>query len=174
MVLSACVLLVSGLNCKDTIQKIRNKHSQERNYAAIYIYTVPIPTFMFLWGIYLLLWSVCLFCCRNVGAPNVGINRSLTDIYESGNWDWGCAIPCQGIHKSKFLCIVDSTYFTPHTLLPAFVLWNLQKATATNCLHKQKVKKNWPNWQAHCVWKSGENIYIHATYIGSVSRTGTI
>jgi hypothetical protein len=47
-------------HCKDTIPEIQNKYSQERNCAA----TVPIPTSMFLWAIYIFLWSVCLFCCR--------------------------------------------------------------------------------------------------------------
>ncbi len=36
--------------------------------------TVPIPRFMFLWAIYIFLWSVCLFCCRE-------IYRSLTDTW---------------------------------------------------------------------------------------------
>ncbi len=61
---------------EDTKQKILNKYSQKRNCAA----TVPIPTFMFLRAIYLFPgWSVCLFCCRKIGGPNVGICRSFTD-----------------------------------------------------------------------------------------------
>ncbi len=71
--------LVVGLNCKDTIPEIRNKYSQGRNCAA----TVPIPAFMFLWAIYVFPLSVCLFCCRKIGGPNVGICRSLTD-----TWVW--------------------------------------------------------------------------------------
>jgi len=64
------------MHCKDTIPKTRNKYSQERNCAA----TVPIPTSMFLWAIYMYIffWSVSLFCCRKIGGPNVGIYRSLT------------------------------------------------------------------------------------------------
>jgi hypothetical protein len=48
---------------QDTIPKIQNKYSQKRNCAA----TVPIPTFMFLWVIYIFPRSVCLFCCRKTG-----------------------------------------------------------------------------------------------------------
>jgi hypothetical protein len=47
-----------NMHCKDTIPKIRNKYSQERNCAA----AVKIPTFMFLWAMYIFPWSVCLFC----------------------------------------------------------------------------------------------------------------
>ncbi len=61
----------------------RNKYSQKRNCAA----SVPIPTFMFLWVIYIFLWSVCLFCCRKIGGPNVGIFKSLTD-----TWMWNLGL----------------------------------------------------------------------------------
>ncbi len=87
------------MHCKDTIPKIWNKYSQKRCAA-----TVLIPSFMFMWAIYIFLWSVCLFRCRKIGGQNVGIYRSLTDT--CGNWDWGRAIPFLGIHESKFLCNV--------------------------------------------------------------------
>ncbi len=74
--------LNTTVHCKDTIPKIRNKYSQKRNCAA----PDPIPTFMFLWAIYLFPWSVCLFCFRKIGGPNVGIlDRSQT--HEHGNWN---------------------------------------------------------------------------------------
>ncbi len=76
---NAHIHIICGQHCKDKIPKIRNKYSQERNCAA----TVPIPTFMFLWEIYIFIWSVYLFCCRKIGGPNVGIYRSLTD-----TWMW--------------------------------------------------------------------------------------
>jgi hypothetical protein len=68
---------------------------------------VPIPTFTFLWAIYIFLWCCGLFWCSfRIGGPNVGIYRSLTDT-------WMCklglrprAIPFLGIHKFKFLCSV--------------------------------------------------------------------
>jgi len=67
------------VHCEGTRPKIRNKYSQERNCAA----AIPIPTFMFLWEIYIFHWSVCLFCCRKIGGPNVGTYRSLKD-----TWMW--------------------------------------------------------------------------------------
>ncbi len=70
------MLIFLYAHCKDTILKIWIKYSQERNCTA----TVPNPTFMFLWAIYIF---CCLFCCRKIGAPNVGIYRSLTD-----TWMW--------------------------------------------------------------------------------------
>ncbi len=58
---------------------------------------------MFMWAIYILPWSVCLFCCRKIHRwtdPWGYIFRSQT--HECGNWDWGRTIPFLGIHKSKF------------------------------------------------------------------------
>ncbi len=59
---------------------------------------------MFLWAIYIFPWSVCLFCCRKLGGPDVGIYVDRSQTHECGNWDWGRAIPFLGTHKSKFLC----------------------------------------------------------------------
>jgi hypothetical protein len=64
-----------------------------------------------LWAIYILASSVCLFCSRKIGGPNLGIqyiDRSQT--HECGNWDWGRAIPFLGIDKSKFLCNAHAGY----------------------------------------------------------------
>ncbi len=55
--------------------QIWNKYSQKWNCAA----SVPVPKFMFLWAIYIFPWSVCLFCCRKIGGPIVGIYKSLTE-----------------------------------------------------------------------------------------------
>ncbi len=62
--------------------------------------------------IYVFPWSVCLFCCRKIGGPNVVIytvDRSQT--HEWGNLDWCGAIPILEIHKSKFLCSASSIFF---------------------------------------------------------------
>ncbi len=86
-------LFFSKRHCKDTMPKFRSKYSQKWNCAATVQCTVPIPTFMFLWAIYIFPWSVCLFCSRKISGPNVGIYRSITHTHECGNWDWGRAIP---------------------------------------------------------------------------------
>ncbi len=55
----------SPTHCKDSKPKIRNKYSQKWNCAP----SVPIPTFVFLWVIYIIPRSLCLFCYRKIGGP---------------------------------------------------------------------------------------------------------
>ncbi len=87
----------NNTHCIEPILKIQNKNSQKRTCAA----TVPISTFMYLWAIYILPQSICLFCCKKyVDRSREYINRSQT--HECGNWDWGRAIPRKGIHKWDF------------------------------------------------------------------------
>ncbi len=81
----------SNLHCKDTLPKIRNKYSQKWNCAASF----PIPTFMYLWAIYIFLGSVCLLCCIKVGRQILGVRKPLRDTYmnvDCGNWERGCAV----------------------------------------------------------------------------------
>jgi hypothetical protein len=43
--------------------------------------SLPIPTFMYLWVIYLFPGSVCLFGCSKIGRPILGIYKSLRDAW---------------------------------------------------------------------------------------------
>ncbi len=85
------------MHCKNSIPKNRNKYSHKWNCAA----SVPIPTFMFLWAIYIFPRSVCLFCCRKIGIPIVGIYKSVRD-----TWMWKWDYSFLGVHKSDILCSV--------------------------------------------------------------------
>ncbi len=67
----------------------------------------PNSTFMFLWAIYIFPRSVCLFCCRKIGGPIVEIYKSFTE-HECGNQDLRRAVSFLGVHKSVFLCSVQS------------------------------------------------------------------
>ncbi len=76
----------------------------------------PIPTFQYLWAIYIFPWSVCLFCCRKIGGPIVGIYKSLTD-----TWIWKL-----GTRPHSFIsgnisigsCLQCSTEYTPVSTSP--------------------------------------------------------
>ncbi len=98
--------------------KIRNKYSQKRNCAA----TAPISTFMCLCAIYIFPRSICLFCCRKICGPILGIYKSLTDTWM---WKLGLrcrAIPRKGIHKWDFRC---------SALLRAIYEWKLSQSKSS-------------------------------------------
>ncbi len=46
----------------------------------------PIPTFMYLWAIYIFPILVCLFGCSKIGRPIFGIYKVLA-VHECGNWE---------------------------------------------------------------------------------------
>jgi hypothetical protein len=68
---------------------------------------LPVPKLIYLWEIYIFPGSVCLFCCREICGPILGIYKSLTT-HECGcgKWEWGWAIPRKGINKWDFPCSV--------------------------------------------------------------------
>ncbi len=49
----------------------------------IIMFCLPVPMLIYLWEIYIFPGSVCLFCCREICGPFLGIDKSLTDI-----WMW--------------------------------------------------------------------------------------
>ncbi len=51
----------------------------------------------------LFLWPVCLFCCRKIGGPKVGIYRSLTDtwMWKLQRWASTLASRSNARHRSK-------------------------------------------------------------------------
>ncbi len=70
----------------------------------IIMFSLPIPTHIYLWKIYIFSGSVCLFCCLQICGPILGIYINHSQTHECGNWDWGCAISRKGIHKWNFYC----------------------------------------------------------------------
>ncbi len=101
---------MNATHCKDTIPKISNKYSQKRNCVT----TVPIPTFMFLWAIYIFPQSVCLFCCRKIGGLIVGIYIDRSNTHLCGKLEWGRA-------KFLFWEYINRNFFAVHGSPPA---WN--------------------------------------------------
>jgi hypothetical protein len=62
-----------------TVLEIRFMFSQKWNSAALF----PVPTFMYLWAIYIFPGSVCLFGCSRIGRLILEIHKLLTD-----TWMW--------------------------------------------------------------------------------------
>ncbi len=54
---------LAGGTAKPQYRKFETNIPRKKNCAAI----VPVPTYMFLWTIYVFPWSICLFCCRTLG-----------------------------------------------------------------------------------------------------------
>ncbi len=49
----------------------------------IKMFCLPVPTLIYLWEKYIFPGSVCIFCCRKMCGPILGICKSLTD-----TWMW--------------------------------------------------------------------------------------
>ncbi len=62
----------------------------------IIMFCLPVPTLIFLWEIHIFPGSVCLFCCREICGPILGIFKSLTD---TCMWELGLR-PCNSQHMN--------------------------------------------------------------------------
>ncbi len=47
----------------------------------IIMFCLPVPTLIYLWESYIFPGLVCLFCCRKICGPILGIDKSLTDTW---------------------------------------------------------------------------------------------
>jgi hypothetical protein len=73
-----------ALHCKDKIPKIRNKYSQKRNCArpqSQFPHSCVCERFIYSHG------SVCLFCCRKLCGPILGIYKNRSQTHE--RWKLG-------------------------------------------------------------------------------------
>ncbi len=82
----------------------RSKTARPRSFQKrIIIFCLPFSTSLYLWAIYILSCSVCLFCWSQEGRPILGIYINHSRIHEHRNWEWGRAVSFLGIqHKSDF------------------------------------------------------------------------
>ncbi len=71
------IFLIFTMFC--TVPKIRFMFYQKWNCAALF----PIPTFMYLWAIYIFPGAVCQLGCTIIGRPILGIYKLLSD-----TWMW--------------------------------------------------------------------------------------
>ncbi len=55
---------------------------------------LPNPKLIYLWEIYIFTGSVCLFCCREICGPILGIYKSLTD-----TWMWKLSLRPRNAQK---------------------------------------------------------------------------
>ncbi len=95
-------LLLASLHCKKWLS-MKPPYFQ----SIIIMFSLPIPTRIYLLAIYIFLRTICLFFCRKyVDRSWEYINRSQT--HECGNKGWGRAIPRKGIHNWNFHCSVYS------------------------------------------------------------------
>ncbi len=78
----------------------------------IIMFSLPVPTLILLWEIYIFPGLVCLFCCREVCGRILGIYKP-SQTHECGHWDWGRAVPRKGIHKWDFLAVHPPTASPP-------------------------------------------------------------
>jgi hypothetical protein len=114
---SLCQSSDDDVHCKDAVAKKRNKYSQKRNCVA----SGPIFTCMCLWAIYILPRWVCLFSCRKICGPILGINRSLTD-----TWLWKLLLGPRNSFSGNTLmefalqCVI---FIIPHQPDPSPALW---------------------------------------------------
>ena len=88
-----------------TFPKIQFMYSQKQNC----VVSFPIPTFMYLWVIYIFPGSICLFCCSKIGVLFVGIYKSLKDTW-CRNWERCRTVSILGTHKSDLLCSVGECH----------------------------------------------------------------
>ncbi len=61
----------------------------------IIMFCLPVPIHsLYLWGFYIFPGSVCLFCCREICGPILGIYKSLTD-----TWMWKLGLRLHNFQK---------------------------------------------------------------------------
>ncbi len=88
-----------------------------QNRITCIMFCLPFPTLIYLWEIYIFPGSVCLFCCRKICGPILGICINRSQKHECGNWFWDRAILRKGIHKWDFRCSMDVLFMNLYWFL---------------------------------------------------------
>ncbi len=75
----------------------------------IVMFCLPVPTLIYLWERLIYFQDQSAYSAAGKYVDQSWEYINCSQIFDSGNWDWGCAIPRKGIHIWYFRCSASPT-----------------------------------------------------------------